>query len=183
MPSPTGASDIGGYGVTVNFPEEMFNDALDFAEKANEAEHIKDIFGTWRWTRLCIICSALCFESYLNQLVDIHQAKLPADVESIKRKSIEDKLFDVFPRHGILSSPIDKGRQPYQELAWLVKLRNELVHYKGGQKGKELYERELTPFNAKRAVEAVRRMILHLNTLSSTPTPPWVNQTSYRREL
>ena len=180
MPSGEEGAELGAHGIVVNFPEEMFNDALDFAARAVEADQRKSLFSTWRWARLAIICSALCFESYLNQLVDIHRAKIPVDIDTVKRKGIEAKLFEVFPCCGILSSPLDKGRQPYQDIAWLIALRNELVHYKGGAKGRDLYERNLTSVNAKRAVEAVRRMIVHLNSLTSTPTPAWVNQTTFR---
>lgn len=88
-----------------------------------------------------IILAAVAFESFLNEIVhrfstEITRGELPIlnrvgdwlDIVELKRPNILERIEVL--HLALAASKIDRGSQPYQDLALLYQLRNVLVHRK-----------------------------------------------------
>lgn len=168
----------------VNFPAEMFNDALYFLE---EAKKIGPVSGNdwlrWRYLRASILFSFSCIEAYVNLLIISRAEKLGLmDVATnIKNGNIrlESKIDTIYS--SLLGKPIDKSETHWKYFKDIKKIRNEISHYTGGTK---IYnddeEYGINISNAEKGVEMVRLMIRYLTEISDISCPGWINPTESR---
>jgi hypothetical protein len=77
----------------VNYPAEMFNDALYFLEEAKKlGSSSKNDWLRWRYLRATILYSFGCLKAYVNSLITDyiqHILKLPEGAKKFKKN--EDK--------------------------------------------------------------------------------------------
>jgi len=168
----------------VNFPAEMFNDALFFLEKAKNIEPISENdWLRWRYLRASILYSFSCIEAYVNLLIISRAKKLGLkDVATnIKEENIrlESKIDTIYS--SLLGKPIDKSKLYWKYFKAIKKIRNEISHYTGGTK---IYnddeEYGINISNAEKGVEMVRLMIRYLTEISDIECPEWINLTESR---
>jgi hypothetical protein len=85
-----------------------------------------------KFLRASVLFAAIAAEAYANEFAAATLA--PSDVAAIDRLPTVDKLL-IAPRLAGLVSPLDRGREPIQTLARLVRARNLLAHPRPGQTG------------------------------------------------
>lgn len=89
------------------------------------------------------ICAAASVEAYLNEVFLSTWAqpvfKLPIGHTALERMGVVDKVV-FLPKALLCQTNLDAGAEPVQSLRKLVKLRDELVHYKMGDGPSECLE-------------------------------------------
>lgn len=164
----------------VDFPAEVFNDALFFLEEAKRLDPIpENDWLRWRYLRASILYSSACLEAYVNSLIAdcLHNALGRKVAKNFRKERIglEFKIYIVYAI--LIRKPIDKSRQEWKDFKIIKTIRNRLAHYRGGtaiynEKGK--YSINIS--NAERGITMVRDMVKYLKELAGEPYPPWVNQ-------
>jgi hypothetical protein len=121
--------------------------------------------GGQRSALVSIVFSVIALESFVNEMTEYAQIMAPAPPEAVTFAQImgdaeEDHAsldFKLKLAHWIVTGrPMDKGSQPYQDFALLMRLRNDLVHTKpnkpfiaGETTNEEAHEALLTRFRNK----------------------------------
>ena len=123
-------------------------------------------------------------------------ASLEAHINGRGLERLSGKYFELFERFSLeakwitLPKLLDKagfdvGAEPFQSFSRLVRLRNALAHYKGKQEDWTppgvpgfLLELGLTPDDAKKSIEAAKRMISRLAQELGESEPVWLRRKS-----
>jgi hypothetical protein len=146
----------------------------DFVDKVAEKN---DRIG--RLALVVIVFCATSLEAFIN-----HYA-----ISRLSRNYLEtylDKLdllskWIVIPRVST-GTQLDAGVKAFQDLSWLISLRNKLVHYKTRKIDiKELKDTDfLWSKDAKRAVETVKNVVQELEKIDNKISTEWTTK-SYNR--
>jgi len=128
-----------------------------------------------RATPIVIIFSALTVESYINYYATTRLSKSYLK-NYLDRLDILSKWI-VIPRV-ITGKQLHPGSKPIQDLSWLIKLRNELAHFKPRKAApKYLDDPALLEFGyeTKKAIGAVRNLVTSLGKIDDKAEVGWVN--------
>jgi hypothetical protein len=164
----------------VNFPCEMFNDAMYFLEEAKRLNaNPQNDWLRWRYLRASLIFSITSLESYVNTFISDITTKtlsLPnvADKLSKKRLDLETKFDCIIPL--ITKKHIDKNKKEWSDYKIIKKIRKRLVHYTGGTKIYDNSDCGINIPNAEKGITMVRGIIKQLNSLIGQKYPPWVDR-------
>lgn len=113
----------------------LFGIAIDAVREIKEAPRT----GGQRPALVSVVFSVIALESFVNEMTEYAQIMSPAPPEAATFAQImgdaeEDHAsldFKLRLAHWIVTGrPMDKGSQPYQDFALLMRLRNDLVHTK-----------------------------------------------------
>lgn len=161
----------------VDFPCEMYNDAIFFKEQAIELDaKTENDWLRWRYLRASIILSFSSFESYLNSFI---KARIPdkafANVFDKAKFPWDFSLRTIVPE--ITGGKITEDS--LKKIRRIAKIRNRLIHYSGDTR--LIYEdtnpEGINANNAEKSIQMVRDIIKQLNALIGQQYPPWVDQT------
>ena len=166
----------------VDFPCEMYNDALFFKEEAKKLDPTSENYRLrWRYLRASIIFSLTSTEAYVNTFISDHVSNTlgqpdMAQKMSKKRLSLDTKLEYILPL--TTGKRMDKTKKEWIDYKAIRKIRDRLVHY---DKGEEIYK-DKAPYginmaNAEKGIEMVRGIVKQLCALTKKRYPPWVDQT------
>ena len=181
-----GLTLVSSNATLVNFPQEMFNDAMHFLEEAKKLSTSSDNdFLRWRYLRASIIYSLTSLEAFVNTLIAgliAEKLKLPNvanDFANKERMGMVAKLERIFPL--ITGKEIDKTKPEWIDLQTVRNIRNRLVHYTGGT---EIYN-DNDPYgvnisNAEKGIRMVRGMVRQLCALLGENPPIWVERIESR---
>jgi len=166
----------------VNIPAEMFIDAFHFLAEAKKLEELpENDLLRGRCCRASIVLAFFSLEAYMNAFIQGHRSKFGVEglsdrIVRSKKLSFEDKFDLIVPFILGKLTPERKARI-WKDFEHVRSIRNGLAHYKGGP---AIYEPDnpkgVNIMNAELALEMVRQMIRHLNTLAGSTCPPWINQ-------
>jgi hypothetical protein len=174
-----GLALVSAGAMIVNFPEEMFNDAMYFLEQAkNLSAENNNTWLRWRYLRASIIFSFSSFESYLNSFIKARIQVIPdkafANVFDEAKFSWQFSLDTIFPE--LTGQKI--ANKLLKEAKRIARIRNSLVHYSGDTQ--RIYEESnpegINVNNAEKGVQMVRDMIKQMNNLVGLKYPPWVDR-------
>ena len=167
--------------IIVDFPCEMFNDALSFKEAAQYLEKDPEYdWLRWRYFRASIVFSMISLEAYVNTFIsdylrNIKKRPQEADAFDKKKTFLIPKLKRTIPR--VTGKHIDETKSEWNDLKTITEIRNRLVHYK---RGTEIYKDDdfygVNIINAEKGVSMVRGIIKQLNALIGQQYPPWVDR-------
>lgn len=127
-------------------------------------------------SRIVIIFCALSLEAFINDYAIDRTSK------SYLKKYL-DKLdlyskWVVIPRL-LTGSKLDTGAQPMQDLDWLIKQRNRLVHFKSETAEVSKIGDEINFFyreqEAQKAIDTVKNIVLALHKIDKTANETWLH--------
>jgi hypothetical protein len=170
-------------------PQEMFNDAMFFAEMA---EANKDrVFVCWRYIRAATLFAYCAVESLINKFIDAEVARqkdLPED-ERVEKPVLdilgEKNRFLSLKTKLILATKIltgktfDIDKDPWSSFGTLERARHAITHYKGERE--HAYPKPEDMIRAARnSVEASRKMLIGVCELFGPKCPPLYDQNESR---
>jgi hypothetical protein len=170
---------------TVQQAGSLFGVALRAADSITADEHA----GHQQSALVSLVFSVVSLEAFLNETVELANMALylgysepevvPAFIQLMtdaekSRASLESKF--ILANWLLTGKSLDRGVPPYQDLALLLKVRNQLVHFKPNEIFTDV---ELTPetFSKSRnsAVEQLRsRNVLATNIVGLTGWTAWI---------
>lgn len=121
-------------------------------------------------TRVVIIFCALAVEAFINDYAIDHLSRSYFDNHLDKLDLLSKWVL--IPRI-VTGSQLEKGNKPIQDLDWLIKHRNKLVHFKSQfveVDNLKFYNKE----EAEKAINTVRNIALALHEIDATAHETWL---------
>ncbi len=128
-----------------------------------------------------VVMAGACLEAYINAVLS---EQLHWSDDKLREKTLEGKWEAIAQEFG---QPFDKGMRPFQDLHWLVDLRNYVLHYKYKPKFTEPVQTKagrvpevrarLNKAASKRAVETCRTLVTELCRRRRIALPSWLSET------
>lgn len=180
--------------------QQFFTEARHYAERADEreknAEKLNRKPGTrssdeimqmiidkrreTSWACSSIISSAIGCEAYINEFM----MERIDEWESLEKLGPKNKWIIVAKM--ITGKTFDKGKEPFQSFSKLIRLRNDLVHFKTEklvwdprkERAPKGIAGELSARNAKIFFNAAAGMIRTIHEFEGSGVPGWVDSIS-----
>ncbi len=130
-------------------------------------------------SRIVIIFCALSLEAFINDYAIDRTSK--SYLENYLDKPNLYSKWVVIPRL-LTGSQLNTGAQPMQDLNWLIKLRNRLVHIKSKTMALSKVADELDVYDeqeAQKAIHTVKNIVLALHKIDKSANETWLH---YRGE-
>jgi hypothetical protein len=127
-----------------------------------------------KYSRIVIIFCALSLEAFINDYAIGRTSK--SYLENYLDKLDLYSKWVVIPRL-LTGSQLDTGAQPMQDLDWLIKQRNRLVHIKSETVEVSKIADKLKFYNeqvAQKAIDTVKNIILALHKIDKRANETWL---------
>lgn len=125
-------------------------------------------------SRIVIVFCALSLEAFINDYAIDHLSK--SYLEKYLDKLDLYAKWVVIPRF-LTGSQLDTGAKPMQDLDWLIKQRNKLVHFKTETLGLSELDDKLDLYNektARKAILTVKNIVLALHNIDKRAHETWL---------
>lgn len=126
-----------------------------------------------KYSRVIVVFCALAIEAFINDYAINHFSK--SYLEKYLDKLDLMSKWIVIPRL-VTGSQLDAGSQPLQDLDWLIRQRNELVHFKSRTvkasefSGVKFFREQ----DAEKAISTVKNIVLELHNIDKTANETWL---------
>jgi len=164
--------------ILVNYPQQIFNDALYSLEEAKKLDKNKTPFEYWKYCTWSIVSSTISVESYLTDYLksikDDMGSQLSTIYESGTREQIRSKgiFFNIkFIELITNNTIIDNNDDDWNAISDAISLRNDLVHYR-----KIGIFNSINDTNAENGIKACRDLIKKFHSAIGTNYPIWVDK-------
>jgi hypothetical protein len=127
-----------------------------------------------KYSRIVIVFCALSLEAFINDYAIEHLSK--SYLEKYLDKLDLYSKWVVIPRL-LTGSQLDTGAKPMQDLDWLIKQRNRLVHFKTEAVEVSKVDDKLNLYNEKtagKAILTVKNIILALHKIDKRAHETWL---------
>jgi hypothetical protein len=169
---------IDTYNEIIKLEKELNNISRSKVEKSSDDFVDKVAEKNDRIGRLALVVIIFCaasLEAYINHYAISHLSKNYFETY-LDKLNLRSKWV-VIPRI-INGTQLNTGSKAIQELSWLIKLRNELMHYKSRKI--EIHNIKETDFlyekDAKRAINAVKKLAQELHKIDNSIFIDWTTK-------
>jgi len=145
----------------------------------NENDFVHSLDEIYQERATAIVLAASCFEAFINGL---GFDNYPDKWKKIERSNLERKCIEYYSLSGKDPSLFDSDKEPFKKLMTLFEYRNNLVHFKRlYKKSEEINHKYITDTEnqlprefVRDLPENLRKCIIEICNVKSTPIPEWV---------